>query len=243
MSRLDVATSLLLDIYPRFQVPKELVPTPNLGQLSSRLTASMQTWNDKFPSLTDISTALASVANFSTEVNAASQSPRFWKDELFIGVRLNPIAHQLLMIPRFSFSEEAAVGPRDGLVIREAIRLTSLLILGLLRKRFHAKPDGISMHAQRLAQLLKAHSLDWHPFADIYLWILVVSAAVQVDRRDLVTRIVGVMSDIGIDSWRDAILVIKDIAWVDETAAMEIGIIGDEVSSKLQNGLQGSHNG
>lgn len=228
--------SMLLDTHPRFSVPKEFVHVPNATQQSLGLTASIQAWNDRFPSFKDISSVLVSIASLSSEVNRAVTNPRFWRDELFIGVRLNPVAHQLLMLPRFDLPEQIETELDQGLFIREIVRLASVIFLGLLKRQFHIQPDGISKHGRRLAQLLTAYSFDWYSFTNIRLWALIISTIVEEDRGALVAHIVGVMSDTGIVDWHGALLVIKDIAWVDEVAAHVIYDIGSEISFHLKNG-------
>ena len=227
---------MLLDTHPRFSVPKEFVHVPNATQQSLGLTASIQAWNDRFPSFKDISSVLVSIASLSSEVNRAVTNPRFWRDELFIGVRLNPVAHQLLMLPRFDLPEQIETELDQGLFIREIVRLASVIFLGLLKRQFHIQPDGISKHGRRLAQLLTAYSFDWYSFTNIRLWALIISTIVEEDRGALVAHIVGVMSDTGIVDWHGALLVIKDIAWVDEVAAHVIYDIGSEISFHLKNG-------
>jgi hypothetical protein len=231
-----VTGSMLLDTHPRFSVPKEFVHVPNATQQSLGLTASIQAWNDRFPSFKDISSVLVSIASLSSEVNRAVTNPRFWRDELFIGVRLNPVAHQLLMLPRFDLPEQIETELDQGLFIREIVRLASVIFLGLLKRQFHIQPDGISKHGRRLAQLLTAYSFDWYSFTNIRLWALIISTIVEEDRGALVAHIVGVMSDTGIVDWHGALLVIKDIAWVDEVAAHVIYDIGSEISFHLKNG-------
>ena len=228
--------SMLLDTHPRFSVPKEFVHVPNATQQSLGLTASIQAWNDRFPSFKDISSVLVSIASLSSEVNRAVTNPQFWRDELFIGVRLNPVAHQLLMLPRFDPPEQIETELDQGLFIREIVRLASVIFLGLLKRQFHTQPDGISKHGRRLAQLLTAYSFDWYSFTNIRLWALIISTIVEEDRGALVAHIVGVMSDTGIVDWHGALLVIKDIAWVDEVAAHVIYDIGSEISFHLKNG-------
>ena len=227
---------MLLDTHPRFSVPKEFVHVPNATQQSLGLTASIQAWNDRFPSFKDISSVLVSIASLSSEVNRAVTNPQFWRDELFIGVRLNPVAHQLLMLPRFDLPEQIETELDQGLFIREIVRLASVIFLGLLKRQFHIQPDGISKHGRRLAQLLTAYSFDWYSFTNIRLWALIISTIVEEDRGALVAHIVGVMSDTGIVDWHGALLVIKDIAWVDEVAAHVIYDIGSEISFHLKNG-------
>ena len=228
--------SMLLDTHPRFSVPKEFVHVPNATQQSPGLTASIQAWNDRFPSFKDISSVLVSIASLSSEVNRAVTNPQFWRDELFIGVRLNPVAHQLLMLPRLGLPEQIETELDQGLVIREIVRLTSMVFLGLLKRQFHTQPDGISKHGRRLARLLTAYSFDWYSFTNIRLWALIISTIVEQDRGVLVAQIVGVMSDTGIVDWHDALLMIKDIAWVDEVAAHVIYDIGSEISFHLKSG-------
>ena len=228
--------SMLLDTHPRFSVPKEFVYVPNATQQSPGLTASIQAWNDRYPFFKDISSVLVSIASLSSEVNRAATNPQFWRDELFIGVRLNPVAHQVLMLPRFNLPEQIETGLDQGLLIREIVRLTSMVFLGLLKRQFHTQPDGISKHGRRLAQLLTAYSFDWYSFTNLHLWALIISTIVEEDRGVLVARIVDVMSDIGVVDWHDALLVIKDIAWVDGVAAHVIYDIGSEISFHLKNG-------
>ena len=228
--------SMLLDTHPRFSVPKEFVHVPNATQQSLGLTASIQAWNDRFPSFKDISSVLVSIASLSSEVNRAVTNPQFWRDELFIGVRLNPVAHQLLTLPRFDLPEQIETELGQGLFIREIVRLASVIFLGLLKRQFHIQPDGISKHGRRLAQLLTAYSFDWYSFTNIRLWALIISTIVEEERGALVAHIVGVMSDTGIVDWHGALLVIKDIAWVDEVAAHVIYDIGSEISFHLKNG-------
>ncbi|OCL09727.1 hypothetical protein AOQ84DRAFT_353898 [Glonium stellatum] len=238
---LDVLGSMLLDSHPRFPVPKEFVRIPSVMQQSSRLAANIKMWNDMFPSFKDISNVLQSVASLSSEINNAAANPQFWGDESFIGVMVNPVTHQLLLLPHLDLPERTESTFDQGIFIREIIRLASMVFLGLLRRQFDTQPDGIPKYGRQLTHLLKTYSFNCYPFTNLYLWALIISTVIGEDRGALVARIVEVMSDIGVVDWDNALAMIKEIAWVDEAAAPVIHDVGVEVIFHMQIVMERTH--
>lgn len=184
---------------------------------------------------------LICIASLSAEVNVALTTREFWNDEMFIGLKLNPVAHEVMMIPRLDPSALVDSEPSELLLISEVLRLASIIFLCLLRRRFPAQPDKFPAYGPQLTQLtrlLATYALNkidpnW------YLWALVLAALVDEDEEVLVEKIVDAMMGLGISSWSEAIQRLKMIAWIPGICNYMIDDLERKVMSYILNQMDG----
>jgi hypothetical protein len=228
--RIDVTGALMTDNRPRYGLPDDLVDQIEKSQCSPILMKFTLTWNTKYPNLMDISDALLSLANLASHTNHRSKNPHLWNDEFFLALTVYPILHQILSLSRYPHKAEPSV-ENDGVAMREIVRITSIIFLGLMKKRFGVDPYGIRPNSGKISKLLQFHPLDWSQFLDVRLWILVISALAEVgeERRWFVSEVTYTMINLGVQTWNQALHILKSIVWIDGMIEYEINKLGEEI--------------
>lgn len=227
--RNDVTGSLVLDTAPQFPIPHFATGDPE-PHCSHRIFTFSQNWNTRFPNLSDISDGVTSLANLTCSVDSQRTNNGRWQEELFVALKAHPVAHKLLSMSRFTVRAEANVSS-SGLLIREILRLTSLLFIGLLKDHCGVFPTGVPENKLRLARLLTEGAVDWSSFMDLRLWVLTVSAlAEEGERRWYVSEVAWTMKCLGLTAWDDALKILKELIWIGEMLDIAAGAFGTEVT-------------
>jgi hypothetical protein len=227
--RNDVTGSLVLDTIPRFPIPHYATGDPEPHR-SHRIFTFSQKWNTRFPNLSDISDGLTSLASLASSVNNRKNNNGRWQKEMFLAFNAHPVAHKLLSMSRFTVRAEANVSS-SGLLIREMLRLTSLLFIGLLKDQCRVFPTGVLENKLRLARLLTEVAVDWSSFMDLRLWVLTVSALAEEGERGwYVSEIAWTMKYLGLTEWDDALKILKELIWIGEMLDMAADALGTEVA-------------
>lgn len=114
----------------------------------------------------------------------------------------------------------------QGLVIRETIRLTCLLLITFIHRKFSIPPDQAPLYYSRITSFLKESRVNWFPFLDLKLWILIITGGVSegVERQWYVGEIREVMGEMGLNKTCEMMEVVKGIVWVD--VPLEEGVRG-----------------
>jgi hypothetical protein len=230
ISRIDVSGSLIMDTQPRFPPPEDLVEEISISRPSLTLQNLVLTWNVNFPGLVDIGQVLLSLANLATHTNDQTQNPQFWHDEFFLALKVYPLAHALTSLPRYPlFGEEYPEA--DGFTMREILRITCILFLGLLKKRFEVEPNGIRPNTSKISKLLRFLPVNWSQFLKLRLWVLTISAIVEEgeEREWFVAEIAYTMVNLGYGTWYEALESLKELVWSNEMAANEVNILGQDI--------------
>jgi hypothetical protein len=159
---------------------------------------------------------LASIARLFTYINEKATTPKFWKDDWFMSRRYIPILHTLLSLPHYPLAL-ASVEENQGLVIREAIRLTCLLLIAQTHRTFSIPPDQVRFYHSRLTSLLTKNAINWFPFLDLKLWVLAISGSVSEGegRKWYVEQIRGVMGELGLSKTCEMMEVVKGVIWIE----------------------------
>jgi len=231
--RNDVTGSLVLDTIPRFPIPHYATGDPEPHR-SYRIFTFSQKWNTRFPDLSDISDGLASLASLAGYVDIQGTNNGRWQEELFVALKAHPVAHKLLSMSRFAVRDEANVSS-SGLIIREMLRLTSLLFIGLLKDQCHVFPTGVPENKLRLARLLTEVAVDWSSFMDLRLWVLTVFALAEEGERGwYVNEVAWTMNYLGLTRWDDALKILKELIWIGEMLDIAADALGTEVAHSRQ---------
>jgi hypothetical protein len=221
LSRTDVVSSIILDARPRFPVPDPFVYETDLKSVSPVLRTSLESLNNRRPQFRDICNVLLCIASLSAEVNLAARNAEFWTDGMFVGTSFNPVAHQLMMLPRLDLQGQS-IEHHGILIFKEMLRLASIIFLALLKRRKMSQADEMHVYGARLVQLIKKHRVDKSLDLNLYLWVLIVVALVEEDKTDISDLIVDVMLELGIRTWNETILRLKNIAWITESVKSRI---------------------
>jgi len=225
---IDVADSFLTDKKPRFPLQEDIIldlsNQHRFGILDSITTA----WENTFTDFIDITVILASFARIAQFINDHAGTPNFWRHEWFVPLKFLPILQRLLSLPRDEFKYGAIL---QGSVLREALRLTCLILSSLVMRKCRVRPDGVSEYKSRVMKLLIDHPVIWFPFWDLRLWVLVVAGLIAEGecRAWHVAQISCTMDQIGLNTWNEAIEVAKSIIWIDELLDDEASKLGSDI--------------
>jgi hypothetical protein len=177
------------------------------------------------PNLSDITECLDLLADLAAYVELHGLSSERWRQELFVALKVHPVAHRLLSIPRYMIEDDMDANT-SGVLIREMLRLAGLIFAGLLKGYCHNSPTAITENQGRLVNLLKELDVDWSLYEDLHLWVLTIAALTADGDRNLhVSKIASLLDTLGMAEWYNALEIMKQLIWV--------GSILDEVAANL----------
>ena len=151
-----------------------------------------------------------------------------WKDPIFLGTKVNPLIHRLLLL------EASHAG--DGYHLEEALRTAAILYLATIR----VKVMSIHVVGRHYLTRLKAlfiesdNDANWSSFQDLKLWILVLvtmnaSGANQSYFLELMLRN---FETLGLASWDDAICTVTGLLWPIDMFSSRSLILGRLVTAR-----------
>jgi hypothetical protein len=154
--------------------------------------------------------------------------------------RYMPVLHTLLSLPRYSLwlASDAAELNR-GFVIREAIRLTCLVLIALTNRKFYIPPDQISFRYSLVTSLLTKNAVNWFPFLDLKLWVLVISGIVSEgeERSWYIAEISSVMEELGLSRTCEMMEVVRGIVWVEIPLEEEARRVVEDIQTSFDLGV------
>ncbi|KIX04526.1 uncharacterized protein Z518_05396 [Rhinocladiella mackenziei CBS 650.93] len=226
----DLVGSLALDLSPQFPVCDRLMPQAHDYPASPVLARTISVLENRTPILSDICSVLVRLSYLKYLV--AGNGPRQQTDKTLTQT-LGLITHNLLSLPRRLILSDPGHPSTAHLVLREAIRLASLLFLTAPVGRVAGNRDLHAKHRGRLPKLLRSYHdiTDWSDLEELEVWVLVVGAWAEVgeDRKWMVRRIKGVMRMKGLD-WPGVLGVLRRIALIEGVWNNEVDRIGAEVA-------------
>ena len=158
--RVGVNDSMARDTPPRFQLPNAFIHGFTGPHRFVVLDSAIAAWNAEYPDQTDITVVLSDIARMAQHINNTVEVSSLWRDIWFMSLRFMPMFQQLLALPRANLDQ---LNLERGVVIREALRLTCVILLSIMNRSFCISPDGISMHRIRVMNLLINNPVDWFP--------------------------------------------------------------------------------
>lgn len=231
---IDVCTSLAQDIPPLFPAPLNLLqdfPGIYLSIVSPTLKDALQRWETTFPNCTDFVSAVMWTGAFSRFIDGGAASSRFWREE-------NTTYYMLFVLHHVLCIERQDIGLRgdEELLMREVIRLALLVFLSDFKLRL-GLPCGENksgdMYRGKIKALMQDNPLDWSPFCDFQLWILIVCVAGQQRGSSewawSVNKIGLLMLRMGLTSWASVMEIIRGYIWINDLPAHNVHALGDEV--------------
>ena len=225
--------SLALDCTPTFPPPDDLFDRRDDSDNILLPNSTLEDLKIQDIDFSDICEALVSTAKMARFISSTGTTQGFWRDDMIYFQNYLPVVHQVLSLERRCTIINNLTIPAE--TMRETLRLTILLLLGLVKRRFRIEPDCVPSYQERLLAILIHSPVDWTPVLTIYLWVLSISAAASIDPERM--WIIAEISRItGNASWSDVSATVKSFIWIEEIAAFELDILGEEVRNhKEQN--------
>jgi hypothetical protein len=228
--RVDVSDSLVTDSQPRHPLPHDLLQNFTNPHRFSNLAGVISMWMTKFPDLIDVTLVMSDIARMARHINDTAESALLWRDRWLMSWMFMPIMQRTLALTRADLT-----GPSSnrGHTIREVLRLTLLVFLGIVNRGFRNSPDGIAIYRDRVTQLLPSIVVTWSPFFELRLWILVVVGLVAEgeERVWCICEIVATMRQLGFSGWNEALSTDKGVIWVDELMEKDAITLGEEIKN------------
>lgn len=220
---------LVLDRQPQFPLPTEQLPslppppanTHSMNTATARVLQLAPEMSDAMDIYRDLKTLTAVI-----DSQASIRGNQIWQDEMFIGLRLNPIAHRLLSIP----STVAVDNPQSPL--GEAFRLAALCFVIAIKRRCNSYPGSMPQHAAVILKALKDIRAATPEFLTLRLWILVLCGVVTSDwaqRQAVISAIIDVMLNASLESWDAVMAHVKVLPWIDSLFGNQSTVLGAEV--------------
>jgi hypothetical protein len=221
------------DTEPRFPLPDDFTQPSTIIPRFTGLDNVIVTWNALFADLTDITLALSAISSMAQAINDTAGKALPWQDVWFMSLNFTPLLQQLLSLSRNNLVQ---LNLEPGIVIREVLRLTCILFLGIISGRFHGSLDGNARYVNGVMKLLMKTALDWSPLLKLHLWVLVITAMAAEGRERiwLIGKIFITMKQLNLNTWIGVLSIVKDIIWVDEVlddGAEKLGSEAEEISS------------
>jgi hypothetical protein len=226
--RVDVSDALATDSQPRFPLPQDLLQSFTNPHSFTNLACIISTWMTDFPDLIDITLIMSDIAQMSQHINDMAESALLWGDIWFMTRKFMPIMQRTLALPR---DDLARPNLKREFVIREALRLTLIVFLGIVNKRFRISPDGIAIYKNRVTDLLVNSPVAWSPFLDLRLWVLVVVGLVAEgqEKEWHIGEIVTMMRQLDLNTWSEALSTVKGIIWIDALMDEDANNLAEEI--------------
>jgi hypothetical protein len=235
--RNDVSGSLVLDAAPHFPIPS-FASERYQSQYSIRLQYFIRTWTSKNSELSDISECLEALAGLAEHVELLGISSEQWQQELFIALKVYPVAYRILCMPRFTIEADICTNSSETL-IRETLRLAALVFVGFFKEHCKISPSGVTENQLRLGGLLNEGRADWSSIMELRLWVLTIYAlATKGDRRLIVAEIASVMNAVGAFAWTDAMNVLRELIWASTVLNDAAAVLGNEVENLINRAIE-----
>ncbi|PTB61856.1 hypothetical protein BBK36DRAFT_1130663 [Trichoderma citrinoviride] len=222
---IDTISSLLFDQKPRFPMPSTLLPpiTPHHHHSHEILTPLPYHLISLCPSHEahhlGVVSALRDIGSL-TEViqsNLDAWGDDLWKEEVFLGTRLNPIAYRLLDSPPHPHADSTDL----PCCFTEALRLGVLLWILGVKQKAQAFPGSPALYVNRLLHLLRSQSvknlISTTPyFIPFQLWLLLLCATMSElasERISSLEMVANMMSEYDW-AWEQVMANVKQLPWI-----------------------------
>lgn len=221
---IDVTAALLRDRAPRFPLPPAevlpvVMPRPQTLAFTMHYDAMAEMCPVPNPQNFQVVKSLRALKDLSMviELELLKRGDSLWHDEVFMGLRLNPIAHSLLS----TLSTEPAMASLDSTL--EAARLGCLIFVLALKEMTHTFPDTDAGYASRVLAVLENDATGITPssnsaYVALRLWLLVMCSisSLSSNERVVVTiDLVQTMDLLGLDTWDEVMAKVRTMPWVD----------------------------
>ena len=127
------------------------------------------------------------------ESEFAATYDSLWQNYVYLGLRINPVAHRLLD------TSAQAVATEDSESISEALRLGAVLWVIWVKRQCRSYPGTPTAYVSKLSSLLSMHC-EWKKTANasdmltIRLWLLVLCGISSSDATEEATSAMGMLT-------------------------------------------------
>ncbi|KAL6862107.1 hypothetical protein J3F83DRAFT_746727 [Trichoderma novae-zelandiae] len=221
---IDTISSLLFDQKPRFPIPSKLLPpiTPHHHHSHEILTPLPFHLVNLCPSHEahhlGVVSALRDIGSLADVIQSKLNTwgEDLWKEEIFLGARLNPIAYRLLDSPPHP---HASMGL--PCCFTEALRLGALLWILGVKQKAQAFPGSPALYVSRLSPLLQGQSIkslvSTTPyFIPFQLWLLFLCATMSEhpsERLASLETVAQLMTEYDWE-WEQVMEHVKQLPWI-----------------------------
>ena len=189
------------------------------------------TWNLQTTSLSELGRQLAMLDNIGRQIDNSEQGTDASQRQTIIANDLNPVAHSVLSLPRLAPDLDSATNSTDVL-IHEALRLSALLFVGLIREHFETSPTGVHENAERLQSLLLNDKSLWEGHLGLQIWVSTLAASAAESRRaDLGARLLVLAQFLNMSGWSDVLSIAKGFVWSRRVMGSRIA----KIEAEMQN--------
>ncbi|KAL7940932.1 hypothetical protein V8C42DRAFT_202939 [Trichoderma barbatum] len=217
---LDTIASLLFDQKPRFPMPSKLIPPIPRRDSSEILTTLPFHLSSLCPNPDahhlGVVSALQDIGHLAETVQSklAAWGDDLWKEEIFLGTRLNPIAYRLLDSPPHPH-------PNMACSFIEALRLGALLWILGVKQKAQAYPGSPTKYVTKLLRLVQSQTIKNLVSASTYfipfqLWLLLLCATMTEspdESADSIEMLARMMNEHGWE-WEEVMANVKQLPWI-----------------------------
>ncbi|KAL7929537.1 hypothetical protein V8C35DRAFT_195862 [Trichoderma chlorosporum] len=218
---IDTIASLLFEQRPRFPIPPQLLITPIVPRNPPEILTNLPFYLSTLcPNLDAhqlaVVSALQDIGSLAESVQSklAARGDDLWKEEIFLGTMLNPIAYRLLDTPPHPH-------PDMPCTFIEALRLGALLWILRVKHMAQAYPGTPDKYVTKMLRLLQNNSISNLISASAFfipfqLWLLLLCATMTTapnERADSLKMTARMMNEYGW-GWQDVMLHVKQLPWI-----------------------------
>ncbi|EEU38087.1 uncharacterized protein NECHADRAFT_48037 [Fusarium vanettenii 77-13-4] len=220
----DVMTCLLFDTRPRYPLPQDLIPAmsqtdPSNGLPLSLLRIMAAVADTRDSQLTHIPACVTGLNAIATMIESelTTRGDSLWKDEIFLGLRINPLAHLLFDHPirstRFS-------SPLDQTLA--SIRLGVIVWIICVKRMYRSWPGSRMAYVPELLDSLSTQSSTASNTSDdilsVNLWLSVLCGVASChgsrERKAVVSLIVYNMQQLNNKEWSESMMDVRKMPWI-----------------------------
>ncbi|KAI1754827.1 hypothetical protein F4782DRAFT_491731 [Xylaria castorea] len=216
----DVMTALLDDRSPRFPLPSDLISiiplTPFHNTLPLPLCGLMNAKSGKDENISHVLSCMMDLNAIAAliESELAVRGDALWEESMFLGLRVDPVAHRLL------YRSTAAGNSSQSNTISEALRLGALLWVVWIKRRYRSYPGSPTTIVQRLLSIQTQP--EWTDvssdsnMSSIQLWLLVlcgINGNGPAGPKSSVRMLALRMRQMGWNDWSEVMTHVCQMPW------------------------------
>ena len=231
-SRLDVGGSFAIDREAYYPVPTHLTIRLPTVELSATLQNALASLNAEHPELAEMTQIVAALANLTHYLSSDGPQIDYHREEIFFSRSANPVLHRLLSLPRHDDRDLDYEPVAPAVILHEMLRVSSLMVFGLLRKLCFAGVNGNLEYKEKLMTLLTQYEVDWGNSSIMQLWVFVVAGLVANDdeRMWCAGKITDIMRRTGLKNWNSLLETIQEFWWIKDLASAQGDALGGLVN-------------
>ncbi|KAH8887808.1 hypothetical protein GQ53DRAFT_843926 [Thozetella sp. PMI_491] len=214
----DISHAAVEDAPPRFPLLAQLQSTPADAEELPHAFTSLLSHSEQLQSdFKEALVALEKVARLAVYVNKNSSRPSFWESGIESTNLLRPAAHFVLSMTRLSTqSDLTEENSYPGMLTREMVRLTLLVLLARLKEGFSLLADEMNLYMKHFLAFLPLMSrLHTTPALRIWSNMVIACSRKGPTQKQQMVEITRAMKEANITTSLEAAEVARSILWID----------------------------